>query len=486
MKKLYLLILLMTSITWMSSAKQVEENMARTVAGNFFANHIDRNQFPTVPASTMVYSAGFKQAGQAEKPNTLAAFYVFNFSTPHGFVIVSGNDAVSPILAYSTESSFETEHIPANLSWWLKGYELQMAEVTEQDFNATPEIKAEWEVLLSDAGTSSASLKTAKADSFLVKLKWDQSPYYNDKCPYDSVKKLRTQTGCVATAMAMIMKYHNNPVKGTGEHSYKHKTYGILTADFKNTTYQWNNMPDSLLGPNDAVAILMYHCGVSFDINYGTRETSGRALARNHDPNDTCSENALKKYFGYDPNLRGVDSADYSPADWIKMLKDEIDALRPVMYGGQDTSKTNPGGHSFLCDGYNNNNQFHFNWGWGGKFNGYYKIDDKEYYPRAQEAIIGIRKNSQGIGDQNLPDNEETISAYPNPFSSETTLKPGKILKDACLTVYNAWGQPIKQINNISGQTVTFYRDNLPCGIYFLRLTQDNQSFSGKLIIRDK
>ena len=132
MKKLYLLILLMTSISWMSSAKQVEMSTAQTVAGNFFANHIDRNQFTILPASTLVYSAGLNQAGQAEKPNTLAAFYVFNFSTPHGFVIVSGNDAVSPILAYSTESSFETEHIPANLSWWLKGYEIGRASCRER------------------------------------------------------------------------------------------------------------------------------------------------------------------------------------------------------------------------------------------------------------------------------------------------------------------------------------------------------------------
>ena len=423
MKRFFILFFISTGLSLLTFAKQVEENTARTVAGNFFASRIDRNKFTTLPVPSLVYTASQKQA---DKSNARPAFYIFNFSTPPGFVIVAADDAVSPILAYSRESSFNAKHIPANLSWWLEGYEMQITEVAAKDLKAAPAIKAEWEGLLTDA--LPASLKSADADDYLVKLYWNQSSHYNDLCPVVDGKKERAATGCVATAMAMIMKYHNCPAHGTGTHSYLSK-YGILTADFGNTNYQWNSMPNSLETDStsaeiSAVATLMYHCGVSFDIHYDSSETSGRAAARNHDPNDTCAENALKKYFGYDPMLRSVDRSDSTYEYWIKILKDEIDAKRPVFYSGSKYTKKDTSGHSFICDGYNSSNYFHFNWGWGmNQGNAFYKIDTSLKFPDAMDAIIGIQKNPLGVDDKEMAG---MLMVYPNPSAGIVYLRdPG-------------------------------------------------------------
>jgi len=412
MKRLFILFFLSTAISLLTFAKQVEESTARKISGNFFASRVDRNQFTTRPVPVLVYMASQKQA---EKSDARPAFYIFSFAAPKGFVIVAADDAVSPILAYSLESSFNAKDIPVNLAWWLEGYQMQITDAAAKGLKAAPAIKTEWDVLLSDV--SNTSLKSADADDFLVKLYWNQNPHYNDLCPIVNSKKERSPTGCVATAMAMIMKYHNYPLKGTGTHSYMSK-YGLLTVDFGNTTYQWNNMPNSLETDStsaeiSAVATLMYHCGVSFDIHYDSSETSGRAAARNNNPNDTCAENALKKYFGYDPNLHSVDRSDYTYENWIKILKDEIDAKRPVFYSGSKYTKKDTSGHSFICDGYNSSNLFHFNWGWGmNRGNGFFKIDTSLYFPDAMDAIIGIQKNPEGVDKKEMAG---MLMAYPNP-----------------------------------------------------------------------
>jgi len=195
--------------------------------------------------------------------------------------------------------------------------------------------------------------KGVKAAGPLLETLWNQEPYYNDLCPQN------TPIGCVATAMSQIMRYHQWPQNGIGWHKYEHTAYGTQYAHFEETTYSWSSMPIQLTSnsTNDeilAVATLCYHAGVSVDMNYDP-EGSG-AFSR-----DVLY--ALTNYFNYDPTTIQIHTFDSTnQTNWINMIKAEIDAGRPVYYAGSSDAS---GGHAWVCDGYNDGNELHINWGWG-------------------------------------------------------------------------------------------------------------------------
>lgn len=182
-------------------------------------------------------------------------------------------------------------------------------------------------------------------------------------------------TGCVAKAMAQILKYWNYPHYGRGTNTYNHNVYGLLTADFENTEYLWNLMLNELTEDNLAVATLMYHCGVSVNMNYGTYESGAYP-----------SPNAFINYFRYSPNARHVYQNQYEFQEWINLLKNQIDNLQPILYLG--FSNIVPSGYAWVIDGYDIDNYFHFNWGWDSE-GAYYLLYDQPY-PNNQAAIIDI------------------------------------------------------------------------------------------------
>ena len=190
------------------------------------------------------------------------------------------------------------------------------------------------------------------------------------------------------------MKYWEYPSQGIGFHSYNEDDYGTLSANFASTTYNWAAMPNNVTSSNNAVATLMYHCGVSVDMNYGVGGSSAQTL-------DVA--NALINYFGYSPQIEGLYKTNYSNVQWINLLKTDLDNNRPIQYAGSG----NGGGHSFVCDGYDNNDWFHFNWGWGGSSDGYFDLDylnpgslgtggGTGGFNTNQRAIIGIQPPSGG------------------------------------------------------------------------------------------
>lgn len=369
-------------------ANPVDENAAINMGRAFLLKNNISNTWPGGdPGLTLVYRA---RAGN--NPEGSACFYVFNFNNGKGFVIVAGDDAVAPVLGYSFESSFDPAHIPENTAKWLEGYKKQILLITTQHIAATDDIKAQWQQLRSNNSSQQRPGNTSSVNP-LVQTKWDQVPYYNALCPGGSV------TGCVATAMAQVMKYWNYPATGTGFHSYNppDNGYGTLSANFGNTTYQWASMPLQLTGANGAVATLMYHAGVSVDMNYSP-QSSGAYVISTQSPVTNCAEYALKTYFGYRNSLQGVERVNYTDAQWIALLKGELDAARPVIYAGFG----NGGGHCFVNDGYDNNNFFHFNWGWSGSFDGYFQVNALNPggvgtgggaggYNSGQQAVIGIQ-----------------------------------------------------------------------------------------------
>lgn len=298
-------------------------------------------------AQQQAYSFWGKQMPQKAKAKSRTAttaspsdaYYVFN-NDAGGFVIIAGDDAVAPVLGYTSTGSFDAENLPDGLKDLLKSYERQIAALGD-NYVAN-------QTATRTAFTGEKLLKTAE---------WNQMAPFNKYTPNNYV------TGCVATAGAIVMKHHGYPAKGTGSHSYtwNGKT---LTANFEHT-YDWTSMPAKYDGTNDAafdgVARLMADLGVAVEMQYN-KDGSGASME------DLLT--ALKKYFGYSKYARLLAIADLGAEVWNDRLRAEIDANRPILYSAVDSNK---GGHSFVIDGYKDES-FSVNWGWGGYCDGFYRI----------------------------------------------------------------------------------------------------------------
>jgi hypothetical protein len=377
MKKTIGLIGLLTVFTLTTFAKQVDENTAKQVGQTFLTTRTNSQAFSAGTTLTLVYSAKSKANSSIASMQATTYFYVFNSGTI-GFVMVSGDDIVAPILGYSTNGTFDPNNIPPNAAKWFEGYKNQIRFAIENAMTATEEIKSEWQNLIAGVNTNSGA-RAASSVSPLIQTKWDQAPYYNALCPSGSV------TGCVATAMAQIMKFWSYPTQGSGFYSYNHPNYGTLSANFGSTTYQWGSMPNMVTSSNNAVATIMYHCGVSVDMNYSP-QSSGAAGAVKVAP-------ALKNYFGYPASVSVKERSSYTNSQWINLLKQELDAGRPMYYEGTG----NGSGHAFVCDGYDNNDFFHFNWGWSGQADNYYNINALNPTQLGTGAGLGSYNSNQKI-----------------------------------------------------------------------------------------
>lgn len=377
MKKTIGLLGLLTVFALTTFAKQVDENTAKQVGQNFLTTRTNSQSLSSGTTLNLVYSVKSKANSSIASMQAITYFYVFNSGT-NGFVMVSGDDIVTPILGYSDEGAFDPNNIPPNAAKWFEGYKNQIRFAIENEMQATNEISTEWQNL-KDANASSSSARAASSVNPLIQTKWNQLPYYNALCPGGSV------TGCVATAMAQVMKFWNYPANGSGFYSYNHSTYGTLSANFGSTTYQWSSMPNIVSSSNNAVATLMYHCGVSVDMNYSP-QSSGAAGATKVAP-------AFKNFFGYPTSVSVQERANYNTTQWINLLKQELDAGRPMYYEGTG----NGSGHAFVCDGYDNNDWFHFNWGWGGVADAFYNINALNPTQLGTGAGLGSYNSNQKI-----------------------------------------------------------------------------------------
>lgn len=330
--------------------------------------------------------------GSTQQP----ALYVFDVNNRAGFVIVSADDVIIPILAYSIHYAFSKNSgaLSPEVNYWIKGYTDQIESVIKNKIKPGKEIAQKWASLLNGALDGNTAGRGTSVSPLLT-TRWDQLPLYNKYCPGNA------PTGCVATAMAQIMKYWGNPLKGTGSNSYNSSTLGgTLSADFGNTTYNWSNMPDainnnsSISSIND-IATLMFQCGVAVNMDYNINGSGAQVISPY--PGYPSAENALITYFGYSSLTHGEIRANYDDETWIALLKKEIDNNRPILYAGFGQE----GGHAFDFDGYDNDNKFHINWGWSGYGNGYYTVDHLEptfngtgggvgNFNTNQQALIGI------------------------------------------------------------------------------------------------
>lgn len=288
-----------------------------------------------------------------------------------GFVLLSDDNCVRPLLGYSPTETFPTQDIPAHVAAWVDAYCREIASAKAAGSQPSARATDEWNRLLAAA----APRKSGTAVEPLLKTRWGQDGYYNYQCPYDSAEGQRCATGCVATAAAQLMRYWHHPVSGRGSHSYTHATYGTLSADYGDTRYEWSRMPNDFSGMAtqgriDAVSQLMYHVGVAVEMNYGPF-SSGAYCNPLGNVRRASSETALKEFFYYNPGLFTAYKEGFSDAEWRALIDADLDAGRPVLYDGYGPS----GGHAFVLDGRDSLGLYHFNWGWDGYANGFFTLD---------------------------------------------------------------------------------------------------------------
>jgi hypothetical protein len=374
----YLLFIFALSITELY-AKPVIITLAKEVAVNFY----NKNSNIKVKDITLAYTSSSKIGAPL--------YFAFNINNNDGFVIVSGDDAIKPIIGYSTENNFVRPKANTTIAYWLNDFSNAIETKRSKSFIADDAIVKEWARYLAITNQDRTyNIVSSVTDTVapLVQTTWDQSPNYNSLCPGGSV------TGCVATAMAQIMKFWNYPSQGADSSSYcdcvasgYQNDYSTLSANYSATTYNWANMP--LAYSNSDVALLMYHCGVSVDMDYSPSESNAYVLTADK---PVCSQSAYINYFKYNPyTLQGIKRANYTDTQWIQVLKNELLNGRPIQYLAQDPAN---GGHSWVVDGFDINNNFNMNWGWGGYDNGYYNLDNldpsSDNFSSYHEALIGI------------------------------------------------------------------------------------------------
>ena len=411
-KLLFLLLAFMATVA--VNAEQVSRQQALQKAKQF------------MPGKQFGEAKSFARAGS---PTDQEPFYIFNAEGKKGFVVVSGDDRTEPILGYSDRGEISVENMPENLKYWLECYEVQMKTLDQANSAGV-------------RGVTRSASRAAVAP--LIQTKWDQDEPYNLMCPdgsyvdydelgYNSAK--RCLTGCVATAMAQVMYYHQWPQSCGAMDSYDiiykyengqpvidHSFHGLEGTDFK-----WNDMSltyssDATGASANAVAELMRYCGQAVKMNYGLSESGSNVSA-----NDMVYD------FGYSKNAKTVYRLFYTVADWEDLIYNELYNGRPVLYGGSSAT----GGHEFICDGYDGNGLFHFNWGWSGGSDGFFVLSlanpkelgsgggtNTDGFSYDQDAIIGLMKPAEGEVESPaiyglIADDESWVTEYSRQSGTE-------------------------------------------------------------------
>lgn len=346
--------------------------LALLTATATMADSLSEAQAQAIAAQFIAKADGPMKAKAATAQLTLASqtsgHYAYNIGEGGGFVIIAADDnAANTVLGYADNGTFSEQRMPDNVRWWLEQYDRQVAAAARQEGTTLRKARA-----------------SRKAIAPMLTTTWSQDSPYNDQCP--TIGTTHCYAGCVATAIAQVMNYYEWPVTGTGSKTYtwKYTQNGStkskkLTANFANSTYDWANMADTYGSSNttaekNAVAKLISDVGIAVEMEYDT-EGSGAS--------DYLVPSALHDYFGYNGNLALAMHDYYSASEWEDMIYAELAASRPCYYSG--ASVNGDGGHAFVCDGYNADGYYHFNWGWGGYYDGYY-------------LLSALAPESQGIG----------------------------------------------------------------------------------------
>ncbi|MDP8221701.1 MAG: C10 family peptidase [Candidatus Stygibacter frigidus] len=366
MRKL-LFILLLITVTHLI-AVPVSESAAMECAQNWYLERTGNNE-------------GISEIIEIREQGVIV-LYAINLES--GFILLAADDLAIPVFGYSDEGTYDPNNLPPQMGDMLSWQKLEIYDGITSNATPSHEIVSAWEHLRAE---EFMPMRDFRDVSPLLSTTWDQGQYYNQLCPADNGGPGgHVWAGCVATAMAQVMKYWSFPETGVGSHSYYDSNYGTQSANFGATTYNWSSMPNAVNYSNTSVATLFYHLGVSVDMQYsidGSGAYSGDA------------RDALVNYFQYDDAAQLLWKSDYPVTTWNTMLRTELDNDRPLYYRGENPSS----GHAFNIDGYQGTDYFHLNWGWSGSYNGYFYLDDmtpgSSNFNSDQAAILYLEPSLQ-------------------------------------------------------------------------------------------
>ena len=396
-------------------ANPVDVNVAKTFGQKFVQTNFEQVRSANLE---LVYTFG---------TDNVANCYVFNVDD-RGFVIVSADDNFRPIIGYSEGETFSTDN-PERM-YYIKS--LSDGMTMNRGKAADPRVAEEW-TSLNKYGRL-LSYNRGQSVDMLVQTKWNQNPApYNSMCPVDSNGPSgHAYVGCVATAMAQVMNYWKYPTTGQGSKSYYHQKYGTISANFGNTTYDWDNMLNSYDGTyttaeGNAVATISFHAGVAVQMDYGGYAEEGSAASSYNVPS------AIAQYFRY---ANAASATQYNNiTTWINTLKTGLDKGWPFYYSGKELNSAY--GHAFICDGYNDADYFHFNWGWGGSGDNWFIVSQIDY-------------NDNNV----IINNFVPLTVYnntPQAPSGLTVTRTGELALEANLS----WTNPLRTLNNANITTIS-------------------------------
>jgi hypothetical protein len=347
----------------------VDVKKASLVARNFYYGKANLDK------SGLDYNALVWDQTYTKSARGLDDYFVFTLPGK-GYVIVSAEDILQPVIGYSFDAVYVDKDQPDSYRNFMQSYSDEIAYIRSNTLTQSAEIKALWDYYSSPDPTLFDLSKDGKSVEPLITSKWNQSYPYNYYCPVDpNGSGGHVYAGCVATAMAQVMYYWRYPMQGTGSHSYYYPPYGNLSANFGETTYEWEGMQNSIdhdnVGP---IALLQYHCGIAVDMMYGP---NGSGAYSNDVPP------ALVSYFGYSSDCYFTWKDNHTNAEWVSMLTGNLDNGFPMYYSGFSSA----GGHAFVCDGYQDD-YFHFNFGWSGQSDGYYTLSTVGGFNDGQGAVF--------------------------------------------------------------------------------------------------
>ena len=429
MKRLLLTFLAFLAVIAMN-AEHVSKQEALQKAQQFMPD----KQFKETASSARARSGKFDENEE---------FYIFNAEDKKGFVIVSGDDRTESILGYSDTGCLDLDNLPPNLKGWLEGYSKQIKVLETSGYTG------------SKANARAVARSPKVAVEPLITTKWGQYGPYNLQCP--EIDGQHCVTGCTATAMAQVMYYHKWPQDACAEiPAYTTATRQIQMNTLAPTTFKWDKMRnrywDGEQGESaDAVAELMRYCGQAVEMNYDINESGGLELPWH-----------FMKYFGYGKNAKTVTMSQYTITQWEDILYKELSEGRPIIYWGGNLVIA----HDFICDGYDGNGYYHFNWGWSGDADGFFLLSvllDNSYggYVLGQSAIIGLK-----------PENGETaipyVYSYYGDDLSQTDYSRTSVSED--FTNVSITGGTIIQYETEENQEISLE--------YGLRLFKDDQLLS--------
>ncbi|MBR4561245.1 MAG: C10 family peptidase [Bacteroidales bacterium] len=368
-------------------------------------------------------------------------YYVFNVSNGEGFVVIAGDDRVRPILAYSTTGKYNPNDVADGFQYTLDGFRKEIQYVREHNLSTTPDIEAEWRSV-NETGSLNRGGQTRAVVEPLCQTIWNQNYPWNSQCP-PCVDTLgnggHVFAGCAATAMGQVMKFWDWPAVGNSSHSYNPDGFDPQTANFGETEYHFEMMPlalDSTSSEEEIyyVSQLLYHLGIALDMQYSAVGSGANALS---------VYTAFQSYFRYSRDFPQVNAGDlipgygYTNEEWAQMLKDGgLDEHLPVFYTGSDDGGA--GGHAFVCDGYDENDYFHFNWGWSGRDDAWCTIG------ALHTTRYDFNQTNMFIGHI-VPENNEY-------FSRPDSVSKMAVLEEAFDAARLTWTNPTTDLN---GNTLT-------------------------------